>query len=271
MNRHFKLQHVIEKFYKCPECGEKFARKLQLKQHSFRHTGEFPYKCEECNRGFCNQRTMLKHQTIHNDAARVHTCQDCSQKFQKWSELMAHRKISHAARYECDLCHKKFFSKMNLRQHFKIHQPKDDRIVYQCHFENCPKFYFENRNLTAHIRSKHEGKKFVCDISGCGRALATKQKLEQHKKLHRAGGSPLKKKTMKKAKAKRKDAGQKVLEVEKLLNIKLEPKVKEILRAGRGHELKVEVPVESFQSDTSDAESIKTKNFICVNRKLEVD
>jgi general transcription factor IIIA len=150
---------------------------------------------------------------------------------------MKHRKLVHAARFECDFCHKKFFSKHNLKYHFQIHKPKDDRVVYQCTFQNCPKFYFENRNLQAHIRSKHEGRKFTCEVVGCGRALSTKQKLEQHMKLHRSSERAIKK--PRKPQAKRKDAGQKRLEIEKILNVNLPSIVKEKIQANQGHEIQV--------------------------------
>lgn len=269
MNRHFKQAHVIKKPYECSDCHEKFSRKLQLKQHEFQHTGQYPYKCKDCDKGYCSQRAFLKHQTVHKELQKLHKCLDCSLQFQKWSEFMAHRKIAHADRFECDLCHMKFFSKQNLKHHFKIHRPKDDRTVYQCHYENCPKFYFENRNLTAHIRSKHKGKKFVCDIDGCKRALSTNQKLKQHMKLHRSSSPVIKKPSIfKKIRAKRKDAGLKRLEIQKLLNINLEPEIQEIVREGKGQELQIQVQL-PIDSDTDESiVEFKSSNFICVNEKL---
>lgn len=265
MNRHFKITHVIVKRYECSECHEKFKRKLQLKQHVFKHTGEYPYKCDECGRGFVNLKHKLKHQTVHNDLERLHSCTECSLKFQKWSEFIAHRKIAHADRFECDLCHKKFFSKHNLKHHFKIHLPKDEQIVYQCPYENCPKFYSENRNLQAHIRSKHEGRNFVCDIDGCNRSLSSKQKLEHHMKLHRSCPEKFK---LKRPTAKKPTKKRKELEIEKFLNIELPRKVKRVLKEDKGHQIQLDMKVEPFSSDTSDTEGIKTSNFICKQPEL---
>lgn len=64
----------------------------------------------------------------------------------------------------------------------KVHLTSLTEEVFQCHYENCPKFYNVNRNLQAHIRSKHEGQTFVCNI--CSRRLSTKQKLKQHLNAH---------------------------------------------------------------------------------------
>jgi general transcription factor IIIA len=65
-----------------------------------------------------------------------------------------------------------------MRAHFQA--PTED--VFQCHYENCPKFYSVKRNLDSHIRSKHEGKRWTCDY--CQRKLSTKQKLLQHITAH---------------------------------------------------------------------------------------
>jgi predicted RNA-binding Zn-ribbon protein involved in translation (DUF1610 family) len=57
-----------------------------------------------------------------------------------------------------------------------------NRVVFTCHYENCPKYYTEKRNLMNHIRSKHEGKKFLCPK--CGSNMSSKQKLNQHIASH---------------------------------------------------------------------------------------
>lgn len=270
MHRHHKLAHILVKPYECPECHERFTRKINLKQHSSRHTGIFPYNCQECSRGYVNKRSLEKHQASHSsEYRRSHNCLECSKEFLKWSDLMNHRKLEHAARFECDFCRKKFFSKHNLKHHFQIHKPKDDRCVFQCSFENCPKFYFEKRNLQAHIRSKHEGKKFVCDMVGCGRALSTKQKLEQHMKLHRSSARAIKK--PKKQQAKRKDAGQKRLEIEKILNVNLPSSVKEKIHQEKGDEILVildqQIPEKSKKSEIQQDPvkfKLKNTNFISI-------
>lgn len=60
-------------------------------------------------------------------------------------------------------------------------------MVYECPHAGCPRFYEHERNLYAHVRAKHENQKraeHVCPVPECGRVLATKQKLDQHRKLH---------------------------------------------------------------------------------------
>jgi aspartate carbamoyltransferase regulatory subunit len=180
MVRHLQT-HVNEKPYECGQCDQKFKRKLQLKQHLFHHTGEFPYKCLNCDKGFTNKRALRHHHTSH--VVKLHRCSSCTKDFTKWSDLVSHRKIEHIAEYQCRVCLKTFYSKKNLQQHVPIHKPKDEQQVLTCPHERCPKFFFHEKNLRTHIRSKHEGKrKFQC--AACDRQLSTKQKLLHHLKLH---------------------------------------------------------------------------------------
>lgn len=80
----------------------------------------------------------------------------------------------------------------------KLHLFPD--TVFQCHYDNCPKFFNAKRNLMSHIRSKHEGKRWVCNF--CESELSTKQKLEQHVLAHldpkKAARIPKKKSTLSK-------------------------------------------------------------------------
>lgn len=184
MNRHYQTLHVNRLPHACSECPEKFRRKIQLKKHEVqKHTGEYSHKCPECHKGFLNMFTFTRHLTTHNQE-KLKTCADCKFTFTKWSLLVEHRRKTHKTdmRFLCDICDRAFFRKVNIKQHMKAHfQPSADE-VFQCHYENCPKFYTAKRNLEAHISSKHEGKRWTCDF--CKRELSTKQKLAQHIAAH---------------------------------------------------------------------------------------
>lgn len=83
-------------------------------------------------------------------------------------------------RFACDLCDKTFSRKPNIKQHLQAHV--STVAIFQCHYDNCPKFYNAKRNLVSHIRSKHEGKRWKCDL--CDREMSTLQKLQQHVNAH---------------------------------------------------------------------------------------
>lgn len=137
--------------------------------------------------------------------------------------------------YQCDICQSKFRSKKNLKAHIQVHQKTaegDEKQVFQCPYEGCPKFYDYERNLIAHVRSKHEGaRKFVCPVADCGRALSTQQKLDQHCRMHEsAARSVPRMKAPTKPTARRKDAGvPKRSTASRLANVKLAPDVERIL------------------------------------------
>lgn len=231
MRRHYEIKHVLGKSWTCSECGENFWRKLQLKQHFFKHTGEYPHKCDICGKGFMNLKTLHSHRRTH----ALHKCETCTSEFTHWKDLVAHRKLQHATFYHCDVCQRKFPSKKNLKAHHKFHQkkPEDDvQDVFQCPHEGCPKFYDYERNLIAHIRSKHEGsRRYVCTVPECGRYLSTQQKLDQHSKMHESAARTVPRmKQPGKVPAKRKDSGiPKRSTASKLSNVQLEPQVERIL------------------------------------------
>ncbi|XP_053678537.1 zinc finger protein 91 [Anopheles nili] len=183
MKRHYQTKHVIGKPYACEQCSERFWRKLQLKMHKIEHTGQYPHRCEHCNQGFVNLRSMRSHRCTQNTLK----CPDCAKEVQRWSELVAHRRLEHPNQFRCEHCSKQFHTKRSLKMHGQVHLTADQRDVYECPYEGCPRFYEHERNLIAHVRSKHEGRKqeeFKCPLADCGRVLASKQKLEQHRKLH---------------------------------------------------------------------------------------
>ena len=50
----------------------------------------------------------------------------------------------------------------------------DRRMSFICHHDDCGRAYLDQRNLNAHIRSYHEGKRFPCEHEGCSQTFTTK-------------------------------------------------------------------------------------------------
>ncbi|KFB51834.1 AGAP000507-PA-like protein [Anopheles sinensis] len=183
MERHYQAKHILGKPYACGECDERFWRKLQLKRHKFKHTGQYPHKCEHCGQGYVNMKSMRDHRCTRN----MQKCSDCEKEFKWWTELVAHRRLEHPTKHRCSDCSKVFHTKRSLKIHARRHLPDDEREVFECPHEGCPRFYEHRRNLYFHVRAKHEGlKKFVCTEEECGLVLATQQKLDLHMKLHKS-------------------------------------------------------------------------------------
>lgn len=259
MLQHFKEMHKEFK-YVCNVCKEKFHRKQQLKRHTIIHTGKYPYKCEVCAKGAVNLKAHIRHRASH-----VHDCSLCGRVFKHWSGLVAHRKIAHVGEYKCEICNKVFISQKNLNYHQKVHLNKEERDVFQCTYDKCANFYHEKRNLMAHIRSKHEGRKFICGFENCNREMSTKQKLALHLKLHlseKMGGKsrPSSRRTsVDSVKKLRKDKGKKKVSAASVLTgVVLGSQIEKALLQNKGDEIIVPqnlLPTCVNSSDMSDFET----------------
>lgn len=184
MKRHYQTHHLNPFPHACQQCDQKFRRKLQLKKHEIKeHTGAFPHTCSVCQKSFLNSLTFKRHLNVHKTENKLKECEDCHLKFPNWSQLVEHRRKTHRKdqRLLCDLCDKSFCRKPNIRQHMQLHLASSSE-VFQCHYENCPSFYSAKRNLMSHIRAKHEGRRWACDL--CERELSSLQKLQQHIQSH---------------------------------------------------------------------------------------
>lgn len=229
---------------KCDLCDEVFRRKAQHRLHIFEHTGNYPYKCTKCEKGFLNHNCLVRHEKTH----KSYKCSECSEEFHQWSKLVTHKHTAHpSTNIKCTICGREFRSKNGLRCHRGIHEQSERRFVYQCLVEKCPKYFFHRQNLLAHQKSKHENRKFICDVGGCGRELCSKQKLEIHMKvIHFNDGSSRQKPiTDKKLRAPRKDKGiPKTSTASRICNIVAPTEIEKLIIAGRGNQIHLEYNVD---------------------------
>ncbi|XP_052282201.1 transcription factor IIIA-like [Dreissena polymorpha] len=184
LNKHIKRCHE-KQVYTChiAGCKAEFRKHRLLKEHKLEvHSQGAKYLCQEpgCGKSFSLGHQYRRHMKTHEG----YICSECNEKFDKWSLLLKHRKRQHlkSCVHRCDKCQKSFAQKQWLTQHMVVHEAF--RTVVVCPYENCNREYLDQRNLNAHVRSYHEGKKFSCDHDGCNRSFATKQKLQLHQNIH---------------------------------------------------------------------------------------
>lgn len=89
--------HSKDKKVFCKECGESFSKKYQLAEHQTIHFGSITYKCDKCAKSFANVTKFKKHKKIHEKDPKRYPCpvSECSEVFDKWLLLCAHRRTKH--------------------------------------------------------------------------------------------------------------------------------------------------------------------------------
>ncbi|KAI0353329.1 hypothetical protein OH77DRAFT_619798 [Trametes cingulata] len=53
---------------------------------------------------------------------------------------------------------------------------------WRCTYLDCSAHYKEKCNVGKHVISKHWGRRFMCDVPGCGKTYATKAEIPRHKR-----------------------------------------------------------------------------------------
>lgn len=89
--------HSKDKKMDCKECGESFNKKHQLTEHQTIHFGPMIYKCEKCDKNFTNVNKFKRHKKEHEKDPKRYPCpvSGCSEVFDKWLLLCAHRRAKH--------------------------------------------------------------------------------------------------------------------------------------------------------------------------------
>ncbi|XP_020294905.1 zinc finger protein 525-like isoform X2 [Pseudomyrmex gracilis] len=199
LKRHYMIKHKKDKELICQECGLTFNEKHHLNRHSHIHSGPTIYQCDKCPKTFAMRNRLRQHQEIHK---KSYPCpvSECSEVFEKWLQLCAHKKAKHETEYKCDKCDKIFSLKIRLDNHIKTHSENRPSIL--CPYDKCHRTYFYKSNLENHIKVTHLEKKFVCDI--CSKGLVSKRGLIKHIQSHE---KPKKTRPTRVHRKKRKDAG----------------------------------------------------------------
>ncbi|KAI1434350.1 hypothetical protein GGR50DRAFT_662738 [Xylaria sp. CBS 124048] len=191
LDRHIRTEHLGLPPYFCehkgdasgPICGQGFDTAVGLRRHQEREHGETRYWCDECA---C--QTDEHGQPIKLGFATL-------------SLLNAHMKVNHL---KCHFCGNSFNGKEQLERHVEMDHAKltananasvNERKVVACPRPGCTKKFTKVSNLNTHIRSAHDGVKFICgkhDLSGtadlvnwsnsmgCGQGFGLKLALENH-------------------------------------------------------------------------------------------
>ncbi|KAJ3527482.1 hypothetical protein NM208_g10682 [Fusarium decemcellulare] len=206
LKRH-QAVHEGEERFRCQECGQSFRKKETLNKHVRKdHQGLPALPCPEagCNEAFDSKAALKRHRERDHGEAKF-WCGECGLKqmpdgteqrvgFTTEALLQAHVRQEHQ---NCLFCDFKSATRWELEKHVEMYhsgQTVEDRKTIPCPYADCIKKFTKKSNLNAHIRTAHEGFRFICgevDISGadlqgwsndqgCGDKFSTKVRLEDH-------------------------------------------------------------------------------------------
>ncbi|KAK3899908.1 hypothetical protein C8A05DRAFT_17726 [Staphylotrichum tortipilum] len=181
LQRHVRVAHMGMAAFVCGAdgCDAGFDTAGALRRHVEREHGEIRFWCEEC--GGCDTDG-------EGDGRKVG--------FRTLLMLQAHMRKEHV---NCVFCDVKCGSQAELDRHIDMYHSGttvEERKTVECTWAGCDKKFTRVSNLNTHIRTAHEGQRFVCgevntfnteDIAdwnweeeGCGQGFISKLKLEEH-------------------------------------------------------------------------------------------
>ncbi|KAH8902554.1 hypothetical protein BR93DRAFT_953914 [Coniochaeta sp. PMI_546] len=195
LQRHVRTEHLGMPAYLCQQdgCGRGFDSPGAMKRHVEREHGELRFWCDEC--GVADDEDDDDDEK-KKPAAGGRGASGNRVGFTTMALLQSHLKKEHV---NCIFCDVRCGSQAQLDRHVEMYHSTTtvrDRKTVACEWPGCPKTFTLRKNLNAHVKTAHQGFRFVCgevdtfgtaDISdwnwaeeGCGEGFISKLKLEEH-------------------------------------------------------------------------------------------
>lgn len=191
--------------HECDVCQKVYTQKYRLTQHMNMHLGIKPYKCVVCLQYFTRTDHVVRHMRSQHLDLDIYKCDQCDEEFEKANEIVSHSMIhvqqtddieekiltaltdvekeyisvraqdSGRPQYDCTKCNQTFKKPYQAREHVNFHTGEKP---YKC--GQCVMAYGKKENLTAHIRSIHDGKRGEHKCAKCRRFFMKKENYDVH-------------------------------------------------------------------------------------------
>ncbi|KXX75916.1 Transcription factor IIIA [Madurella mycetomatis] len=199
LQRHVRVAHLGLAAFVCTAageggCGAGFDTAGALRRHVEREHGELKFWCEECGKGGDTNENGNGGEEEEGGGGGAGGGRRVG--FTTLLQLQAHMRKEHV---NCVFCDVRCGSLADLERHVDMYHSGttvEDRKTVECTWEGCGKRFTRVSNLNTHIRTAHEGVRFVCgqvntyeteDIAdwnwteeGCGASFVSRLKLEEH-------------------------------------------------------------------------------------------
>uniref|UniRef100_A0ACB8G1C6 Uncharacterized protein n=1 Tax=Sphaerodactylus townsendi TaxID=933632 RepID=A0ACB8G1C6_9SAUR len=178
LRQHVRIKHEGVKPHKCPYCEFSTTRRYRLDAHQSLHTGVGRIACPTCGQTFGTNSKLRIHRLRVHEKKPTHFCPLCDYSGYIQNDITRHVNSCHQGElnFACLRCEARFSSETALKQHAL--RQHEEKVSYCC--PHCAFVCHSEATLKCHVQKQHPH----LQCATCRETLATREELEEHKKLH---------------------------------------------------------------------------------------
>ncbi|XP_060119002.1 zinc finger protein 142 isoform X2 [Heteronotia binoei] len=178
LRQHMRIKHEGVKPHKCPYCEFSTTRRYRLDAHQSLHTGVGRVACPTCGQTFGTNSKLRIHRLRVHEKKPTHFCLLCDYSGYIQNDITRHVNSCHQGElnFACTRCEARFSSETALKQHAL--RQHEEKVCYSC--PHCAFVCHSEATLKCHVQKQHPH----LQCATCKETLASREELEDHKKLH---------------------------------------------------------------------------------------